>query len=237
MKKTGIKRFLLITLLFIMLLPIPVFAKTTIRIAVADTSKYMARSTIRYLKKCGMTGYQIKSSNVNPYMYDGLVIPGGGDVTPSIYREKKSRRTRGCSISKDKLQIAAVLKFANAGKPVLGICRGCQVINVAFGGTLKQHVGYRNGRKTVKLKTESVFYSTFHSSVKLYHCHHQAAEKPGRGILFTMFNSDKKVVEGLQHETLPVYGVQCHPERSGHAGLLIGKKFKAICEMYKNAAG
>ena len=222
-----------VVLVFMLLLSFPASASRKIRIAVGDTDTAMAKKIIRYMKKCGMTGVQVKSASADPYGYDGLIIPGGKDITPALYGEKKGKKTAGCDVSKDIMQIELVKKFAGAGKPVLGICRGCQIVNVAYGGTLKQHVGYRRGMKTVRISKKSVFYGTLGKSRAMYHYHHQCAEKKGKDIVYTMYSRDGKVVEGLRHARLPVYGIQFHPENSGKAGVKLGKKFAKICGKYR----
>ncbi len=209
-------------------------ARQKIRIAVADTSKSVSSQMIRFLKQCGMKANQVKSSAVNPELYDGLVIPGGPDIKPTVYHAKRDKHTKGCRLGKDRLQLKILKKFVNAGKPVLGVCRGCQLINVAFGGTLKQHVGrYRVGKKAVKVARSSAFFSACGSSTKMYHNHHQCTGSPGKDIVYTMYSPDHRIVEGLQHRSLPVYGVQWHPERSGSKGKKVGYAFKKICMKYR----
>ena len=75
----------------------------------------------------------------NPEAFDGMVLPGGADVDPVFYH----RENIACGTLEpelDRLQLGALERFAPSGKPVLGICRGHQVLNVFFGGTLIQHL-------------------------------------------------------------------------------------------------
>lgn len=116
----------------------------SVTVAVANGSSYAVDRTIRFSKRCGMKAERVKSTNIDINKYDGLILPGGADVSPSRYGQKtKDRHTYGCNGKMDDFQITLVRMFAAANKPILGICRGCQVINVAFGGTLRQHVGWR----------------------------------------------------------------------------------------------
>lgn len=227
-------RTIRITCFLILILTFSSYAKEQpVLIAVADGSSSVSQMTIRYVKKCGMKAEQVKSSKINISKYDGLIIPGGPDVTPSLYHAKKSSRTGSCSLGKDKFQIAIIRKFAAAGKPILGICRGCQLINVAYGGTLKQHVGYRRGRIKIYIKTNSLMRSIFGAHETTYHHHHQAVGKLGKGIIATMTSRNGTLIEGIRHETLPIYAVQWHPERSGSSGIKLGKEFKKICLAYR----
>jgi len=62
-------------------------------------------STMRWAKRCGMVPKLVTSENVNPARYDGLLVPGGGDVDPRTYGAKRSRKTFGTNIKRDRLQI------------------------------------------------------------------------------------------------------------------------------------
>jgi hypothetical protein len=71
---------------------------------------------------------------------DGLVLQGGADVSPQTYSETPTRPEWGGDRARDMYELELLHEFVEAGKPVLGICRGCQLINVAFGGTLYQDI-------------------------------------------------------------------------------------------------
>src|SRR5918994_4406329 len=72
---------------------------------------------------------------------DGLVLQGGADVSPSTYGENPLKPEWAGDRLRDVYEIELVHEFIEAGKPVLGVCRGAQLINVAFGGTLYQDIG------------------------------------------------------------------------------------------------
>lgn len=202
-------RLCLITYFAVLAMSLCLYAKP-VTIAVADSSSYATDRAIRFAKRCGMKAERVKSSGINIGRYDGLIIPGGGDVTPSRYGQKtRNRHTYGCSRKKDDLQITLVQRFAAARKPILGICRGCQVINVAFGGTLKQHVGWRKGQIKIKVLKNSHFYSKLGSTERTYHYHHQALDKLGKGLIATMIShaGRTRIVEGIRHRSLPIIAV------------------------------
>src|SRR5215212_7924168 len=91
------------------------------------------------------TGGLIRRSNLSAADYadalDGLVLQGGADVSPRSYGQEPLRSEWEGDRLRDEYEIALLRAFMNKGKPVLGICRGAQLINVAFGGTLWQDIG------------------------------------------------------------------------------------------------
>lgn len=158
--------------------------------------------------------------------YDGLLLPGGGDMNPILFGQADA----GSSDIDDFLdarQMELLREFVEAGKPVLGICRGLQVINVYFGGDLIQDIGklatFHSGdgcdsvHETVALEDSWLarFYGTH---FKTNSRHHQALGQMGEGLVPVQFAHDN-IVEGFVHETLPVIGVQWHPERMSYGFL------------------
>jgi len=158
---------------------------------------------------------------IDPSKYDGLIIPGGNNITPSLYGEKKHPSTFNTNKNTDKLQIEAVKRFAAAKKPVLGLCRGNQIINVAFGGTIKQNLNLKNKKTVYHKKYHKVtnkkgywMYSLFGKTKKTYQYHHQCVGKLGKGLVATSYSKGYKYkhIESIQHKTLPIYGIQWHPD-------------------------
>ena len=205
-------------------------SKTKVRVIILDTTS----DATRVAKCMRRTGFKVTMSNslkkANPAKYDALVIPGGADVNPKLYGAKRHWLTFGVNTAKDKRQIKAIKKFAKAGKPVLGICRGCQVINVAYRGTLKQHIGRHRGFRKVRNVKGWWMYEMFGKRQSTYHSHHQAVGRLGKHIVATSYDSGSGHIEAIQHETLPVYGIQWHPDmKTGSQGLKTFKEFKKIC--------
>ena len=204
--------------------------KRTVHLLMVDNSEENER-VVDHFATVGVkvtTVYSLKK--VDPSKYDGLVIPGGGNMDPRTYKSKRSPKTFGTNIKKDKLQIKAVKRFVKAGKPVLGLCRGCQVINVAFGGKLKQHIGWHTGFRKVKNKKGYWMYKMFGKYRTTYHYHHQCPGKLGKGLVATSYDTGTKTIESIQHKTLPVYGIQWHPDcKVGRQGYKVFKEFKKIC--------
>lgn len=160
---------------------------------------------------------------------DGFVFTGGGDIDPSLYGMKKWD-TCGESIAKrDDFELIA-FKYAYAsGKPILGICRGCQLINIALGGTLIQDISTADPN-AIRHTSESVLNPTYHEidipenspllemsgapRVKINSFHHQCLDKLGKGLKVLSTSCEDGVIEGvyLDGERYLV-GVQWHPER------------------------
>ena len=184
--------------------------------------------------------------DVHAEAMDALVLPGGGDIDPRAYGEE-NHGSVSVDPWTDSLQFRLLDDFVRAGKPVLGICRGMQVINVFFGGTLIQDlesgfVHMLNPRCTDQVHMceavegswiEKLYgKSFFHNSN-----HHQAVGKPGRGLVVDGRCPVDSVIESLHHSSLPIYAVQWHPERMclNHArtdtvdGLKIFRFFCGIC--------
>lgn len=191
---------------------------------------------VKHFSKVGVevtTVYDI--NQVDPALYDGLVIPGGNNIDPRVYHAKRSKKTYGTDINKDWLQIEAVKRFAAAGKPVLGLCRGCQVINVAFGGTIKQHIRWHKGFRKVRNVKGYWMYRMYGKTRKTYHYHHQCVARLGSGLVATSYDSRSRHIESIQHRKLPVYGIQWHPDcKVGRQGYRVFESFRDICLVYRN---
>lgn len=165
----------------------------------------------------------VSTSSIAPY--DGLLLPGGSDIEPSFFGEE-NLGSRDIDKALDSRQFALLDAFLKAGKPVLGICKGMQLINVYFGGTLIQNLPaagiYRHAFDEVD-KIHAVWAVPGTCLEKIYgkqiytnSAHHQSIGRLGHSLLRTQYCEDG-IVEALCHETLPVTGVQWHPERMGFA--------------------
>ncbi|CAN5357874.1 gamma-glutamyl-gamma-aminobutyrate hydrolase family protein [soil metagenome] len=153
---------------------------------------------------------------------DAIVVLGGDDVTPAFYTGATDYP--GCGHHDplaDEAQIAAVRLAADNSIPLLGICRGAQVINVAFGGTLTQHLPENGDHRIpgpgaldfveVKVSLEGELGQTLDAEVPVWCGHHQAIDRLGEGLIAVGFAPDG-VIEAVVHETAPITGVQWHPE-------------------------
>ena len=175
----------------------------------------------------------IKRSEMRLYHYaealDGLVLQGGADVAPPTYGEQAQDPEWAGDRVRDRYEIELLEAFVGKGKPVLGICRGCQLINVAFGGTLYQDIGTMVPDALVHRDT-SKYEQHYHGVrfvpetrlARLYPgqpdatintIHHQAVKKLGRGLVVEATSVPDNLVEAIRWRG-PSYvlGVQWHPE-------------------------
>lgn len=159
---------------------------------------------------------------------DGLMLAGGADIDPAAYGEPRHPRTAESHPERDAVEIALVRGAISMDLPLLGICRGMQLINVALGGTLAQHLPERFGHDDhlrrpgtfdgadhdVQLREGSLIAEiageTLHSTKSH---HHQGVERIGEGLVVTGTAPADGLPEALE---LPgrrfVLGVQWHPE-------------------------
>lgn len=156
---------------------------------------------------------------------DAVVIMGGEDIDPQFYDGERGYEGEGHHFEvADAAQIQLVRVAASRRIPVLGICRGHQIINVALGGTLLQHVD-ASGHRNIDLPVE---YALVEHPVRLLprsglgdrygrdhlvvqSAHHQVVDRLGSGLRAVGWAHDGHI-EAIEHDTLPITGVQWHPE-------------------------
>ena len=152
--------------------------------------------------------------------YDGLLLCGGSDIDPSRYGEEPSG-SRGMDPDRDEAEWALLRAYIQARKPIMGICRGHQLINVFFGGSLWQDIPEadlhvrKNGRDeshSVIAVEGSILHGCYGGEFFVNSSHHQAIKKLGRGLRATAY-WEEKYVEAIEHIDLPIVAVQWHPER------------------------
>jgi putative glutamine amidotransferase len=151
---------------------------------------------------------------------DGLLVPGGWDVDPLAYGEERQEETPNVDPPLDRTEIALVRAAVDGGVPVFGICRGQQVINVALGGSLRQHVDghdmHGQPRDLLAHSIEVVQGSELSNvmsgeTMMVNSLHHQSVKDVAPGLHITAHSPDG-VVEGLESRDRMVVAVQCHPE-------------------------
>ena len=147
---------------------------------------------------------------------DCLLLPGGGDLEPWRYGQANTA-SRGLDPERDALEQRLLDHFISRKKPVLGVCRGMQAINVFFGGDLVQdwpgHSAVNGADRMHPVFTApSVLRDLYGAHCAVNSSHHQIAGRLGSGLEALQW-ADDGTVEALRHRTLPVWGVQWHPER------------------------
>ncbi len=151
---------------------------------------------------------------------DGLLLPGGWDVDPSFYGEARDEKVGDTDPELDATELALFRQARERAIPVLGICRGQQVINVAMGGSLVQHLeghevralGRRHLAHTIEVDPESELgQAAGEHKIRVNSLHHQAIRELASGLQETARGEDG-TVEGVESDDGMIVAVQCHPE-------------------------
>lgn len=160
---------------------------------------------------------------------DGLLFSGGYDLDPKFYGESKPHRTLKITPGRDRFELSLVKKARARKIPVFGICRGCQLINVAYGGTLYQDISLRREftlehkikqssrykkRHQVVIKEGSKLFSILgKKEIEVNTSHHQLIKKIAPGFVASAFSKEDGVIEALEGiEDDYLLSVQWHPE-------------------------
>jgi putative glutamine amidotransferase len=154
-------------------------------------------------------------------LLDGLILAGGSDIDPATYGARPRPETRGTRPERDRFELALGTRALDRDMPVLGICRGMEMLNVIQGGTLNQHLGLELHRHTpgvftdhrVRLEPVSLAQRVVggeHTEVKS--AHHQGLEELGEGVVASGY-ADDGVLEAIElPERTFAVGVLWHPE-------------------------
>jgi putative glutamine amidotransferase len=217
----------------------------------SKTLQYLEESIAQWVMSRDVLVFMIPTVNTNGMLHpsniklrdyarhlDGLVLQGGADVSPQTYSASPTRPEWSGDRTRDMYELELLHEFIEAGKPVLGICRGCQLINVAFGGSLYQdiaselptalphvHDSYDSNRHAVHFPKGSTLATLFprESAPLVNSIHHQAVKDLGRDIAVEAVSGTDNVVEAIRYRKARfVMGLQWHPEfhRAGGEELL-----------------
>lgn len=160
---------------------------------------------------------------------DGLIMTGGIDVNPNMYNENPLPLQGNSSLERDHYEIN-LLKYADEKQiPIFGICRGIQIINVYFKGSLYQDLSYskmnvikhsqqekrENPSHKIHIEKNSFLYESLENEAYVNSFHHQAIKDLAPHFKVVAKASDG-IIEAIQHESRPIYAVQFHPEAMSH---------------------
>lgn len=179
---------------------------------------------------------------------DGLLVTGGNDLRPQLYGEEPGWGQGSFSPERDQLDLVSIRAAYEQKKPILGICRGIQSINVFFGGTLYQDIRrektctvnhYQDAESscpshTVEISKDSVLYPILGHSVMTNSFHHQAVKRVAEGFLTGAVAKDG-IVEAIESRKGPlVLGIQWHPELMASSGDPVMQK---VFDLFLEACG
>lgn len=163
---------------------------------------------------------------------DALLLPGGGDITPAFFGEK-NKGSKNIDTELDILQLQALDFAVKKRLPVLGICKGLQIINVGLGGTIIQDMPtagihkYAGGDQyhSTDISEGSWLHGLYGVCCTVNSAHHQSIGRLANGLRAVQLCPDDGCIEAVEHNTLPILGVQWHPERiDAKRAMLSGQK-------------
>ncbi|MBO4110701.1 gamma-glutamyl-gamma-aminobutyrate hydrolase family protein [Streptococcus suis] len=176
---------------------------------------------------------------------DGLILSGGHDVNPLNYDEEPDQKLGDIFPLRDWFDSQLLQKAKEKRIPILGICRGCQIINVSHGGSLWQDLSYAEGvtikhwqahhpdlaTHSIVIEEDSVLYHVLgEKKVMVNSFHHQVIRKVGDGFRVVARARDG-VIEAIESTDYPfMIGVQWHPEMLHHCDAGMCRLFKALVE-------
>lgn len=162
---------------------------------------------------------------------DALVLSGGGDVAPERYGATRHPAVGGVDEDRDEWEVALIAQARRRSLPTLAICRGMQILNVALGGTLVQHLPEHEGGDVAPHLAPWSFDAATHrvriapasrmaqvldtDSVDVNTLHHQAIDRCADELVVVGCD-EHGIIEAVEHPQQPILGVQWHPELIGH---------------------
>jgi len=186
---------------------------------------------------------------------DGILLMGGDDFDPKTYDEVQHEKTTPTDTRRDEVELRLIQKAIKDKKPVFGICRGCQAINIACGGSLHQHIpdivpdeahvpnppaykslfdGKSNHPATVE-KGSRLFSLINKEHISVTSAHHQSVNRLGNGLAISA-RSPRGIVEAIESidPSFFLLGVQSHPETEVNGDLEpVFKAFAGAVEVYQ----
>jgi putative glutamine amidotransferase len=223
-----------------------------------------ADSTERYRRWVAGAGVEPVIAGIDfsppetPDGFDALLLSGGGDVNPALYGEKPHRMNSAADAGRDEVEMALARRFLDCGRPVFGICRGIQLLAVALGGGLIQHVpdalgaqgrqethqaspgAGEDARHGLAVLGDSRLRGKLGVAAEVNSAHHQALDpgRIGRGLRATAA-SPAGIVEAVEDDGLrsPVLAVQWHPERMNPADPASGGLLDLMLAMCRESRG
>ncbi|WP_152656653.1 gamma-glutamyl-gamma-aminobutyrate hydrolase family protein [Oceanobacillus sp. CFH 90083] len=181
---------------------------------------------------------------------DGLYLPGGYDIDPSLFQEEPNPHLGTIIPERDRLEKEIIPHFLDKDKPVLGVCRGCQILNVVTGGTMYQDLVSQYPKPLIQHTQKAAFHHRSHAisvspaslleklvqatEIRVNSYHHQANRSLGKDFMISAVAGDGVIeaFESKKHRF--VLGVQWHPEglinHPDDPSLAIYRRFIQACK-------
>ena len=186
---------------------------------------------------------------------DGLIVPGGSDVAPLSYGEEPVPAVGGTCRRNDRVEYALIREMERQHKPVFGICRGIQVINTCYGGTLIQDIPSQTGSRLAHHQDQNSRGEMTHTvevragthladivgagRLEVNSYHHQSVGRLAEGFAVTAVAPDG-IVEGIENEDGSILAIQWHPESlhelDEHHAALFRAFVDRCCRAHREAA-
>lgn len=179
-------------------------------------------------------GYEEDISVQVAGMIDGLYLTGGNDIDPTLFGEEPHPNLGEINPVRDYYELSLIQKMLERNKPILGVCKGCQMINIALDGDMyqdiytqidaallqhKQHAPQEHGSHDVHIQEDSLLQRiTDKDQIKVNSRHHQANRKPGKDIVHSGLASDGVIEASESTVHRFVLGLQWHPENMAVKG-------------------
>ncbi|WP_274362072.1 gamma-glutamyl-gamma-aminobutyrate hydrolase family protein [Paenibacillus thermotolerans] len=179
-------------------------------------------------------------------MMDGLLLTGGGDIDPDLFGEEPHPMLGEITPERDAFETAMIEEMLRLDKPILGLCRGCQMLNVAIGGDMyqdiysqhegnllqhKQNAPVRHGSHWIEIEEHSLLHRIMNERrIRVNSFHHQAVRNIGSGFTASAVSGDGiiEAIESKRHRF--ALGVQWHPEHMTTSDPHSGKLFQAFVD-------
>lgn len=214
--------------------------------------KYMKSKYVSSLRRAGASVRWIdpddpQKAAEEAVACDGLLLPGGADIDPHLYGQEPTEKCGKPNVLRDAAEPLIFKRMLEAGKPILGICRGMQLMNVCLGGTLIQDISdtqccshsrfmsRSKGEHHVTLSPGSRLHSILGDKTLVNSLHHQVVDELGKGLTAVAVCEDG-YTEGIEYADSPFcLAVQWHPEHMSHRHPAQQALFNAFVEACRHA--